>query len=305
MTRVDRDALRVQSRNLRFFRVGKRVRLASLVIATFGCEASAFAAEPERPAAHHPAPAASPPGGLFVTPPVVRVSGAGAGARIFATRDGSDPRTSRSRAEVTAPLALSASTILSLTAAAADGTFSPVATEIYVVTTPTQARPGASGEAVGRPEIGPLGRVPVPMPSRLHLYVKDRHAAIALGKALFWDQQVGGDGLQACASCHFSAGADSRSKNQIDPGVLAMLEGGQPNPTGAAFEIGESLIEYSPSDTYGRALLVGLLNTLCVAGIGIVLATILGTLIGIARGDGFEIFTHPDRIRREQVAYVA
>ena len=51
----------------------------------------------------------------------------------------------------------------------------------------------------------------------------------------------------------------------------------------AAFEIGESLISYSPSDTYGRALLVGLLNTLCVAGVGVVLATILGTLLGIAR----------------------
>jgi general L-amino acid transport system permease protein len=51
----------------------------------------------------------------------------------------------------------------------------------------------------------------------------------------------------------------------------------------AAFEIGETLIEYSPADTYGRALIVGLLNTLCVAGIGIVLATILGTIIGIAR----------------------
>src|ERR1700716_3880354 len=51
----------------------------------------------------------------------------------------------------------------------------------------------------------------------------------------------------------------------------------------AAFEIGESLIDYSPADTYGRAFLVGLLNTLCVAGIGIVLATIWGTLLGIAR----------------------
>jgi general L-amino acid transport system permease protein len=51
----------------------------------------------------------------------------------------------------------------------------------------------------------------------------------------------------------------------------------------AAFEIGESLIDYSPADTYGRAFLVGLLNTLCVAGIGIVLATILGTIVGIAR----------------------
>src|SRR5260221_7274777 len=51
----------------------------------------------------------------------------------------------------------------------------------------------------------------------------------------------------------------------------------------AAFEIGESLIPYTPADTYGRALLVGLLNTLCVAGIGVVLATILGTIMGIAR----------------------
>src|SRR5258708_2624721 len=51
----------------------------------------------------------------------------------------------------------------------------------------------------------------------------------------------------------------------------------------AAFEIGESLIHYTPADTYGRALLVGLLNTLSVAGIGLVLATILGTIIRIAR----------------------
>ena len=51
----------------------------------------------------------------------------------------------------------------------------------------------------------------------------------------------------------------------------------------AAFGIGESLIGYSPADTYARAFLVGLLNTLYVAGLGIVLATILGTLMGIAR----------------------
>lgn len=51
----------------------------------------------------------------------------------------------------------------------------------------------------------------------------------------------------------------------------------------AGFGISESLIEYSPADTYGRALQVGILNTLLVAGIGIFLATIVGTLIGIAR----------------------
>lgn len=51
----------------------------------------------------------------------------------------------------------------------------------------------------------------------------------------------------------------------------------------AGFGISESLIGYSPADAYGRALQVGILNTLLVAGIGIVLATVVGTLIGIAR----------------------
>jgi general L-amino acid transport system permease protein len=51
----------------------------------------------------------------------------------------------------------------------------------------------------------------------------------------------------------------------------------------AGFAINQSLIPYSESDTYGRVFLVGLLNTLLVAAIGIVLATILGFCIGIAR----------------------
>ncbi len=51
----------------------------------------------------------------------------------------------------------------------------------------------------------------------------------------------------------------------------------------AAFGIGESLILYSPADSYARAFLVGLTNTLYVAALGIVLATILGTVMGLAR----------------------
>jgi len=51
----------------------------------------------------------------------------------------------------------------------------------------------------------------------------------------------------------------------------------------AGFGIGESLIDYSPADTYLRALAVGLLNTLKVSLLGIVLATLVGTLAGIAR----------------------
>jgi general L-amino acid transport system permease protein len=51
----------------------------------------------------------------------------------------------------------------------------------------------------------------------------------------------------------------------------------------AAFSIGEALIPYSPADTYFRAFLVGLTNTLYVAALGIVFATILGTVMGLAR----------------------
>jgi cytochrome c peroxidase len=47
--------------------------------------------------------------------------------------------------------------------------------------------------------------------------VIDQTSAIALGKALFWDTAIGSDG-QACASCHFNAGADARIKNQLSPG---------------------------------------------------------------------------------------
>ncbi len=48
--------------------------------------------------------------------------------------------------------------------------------------------------------------------------VTNKKAAIQLGKALFWDINVGSDGM-ACASCHFHAGADARVKNQLSPGV--------------------------------------------------------------------------------------
>ena len=51
----------------------------------------------------------------------------------------------------------------------------------------------------------------------------------------------------------------------------------------ASFEIGESLIPYSAADTYGKALFVGVLNTIKVAFIGIVITVILGTFLGIAR----------------------
>jgi general L-amino acid transport system permease protein len=51
----------------------------------------------------------------------------------------------------------------------------------------------------------------------------------------------------------------------------------------SGFDISISLIPYTLQSTYGRAFLVGLLNTLLVSAIGIVLATIIGFIVGIAR----------------------
>lgn len=51
----------------------------------------------------------------------------------------------------------------------------------------------------------------------------------------------------------------------------------------AGFGIAQHLIDYSESDTYGRVFFVGLLNTLLVSVIGIIGATILGFIIGVAR----------------------
>ncbi|HID35400.1 MAG TPA: ABC transporter permease subunit [Anaerolineae bacterium] len=51
----------------------------------------------------------------------------------------------------------------------------------------------------------------------------------------------------------------------------------------AQFDIGETLIEYSRTSTYARALLVGILNTIKVSFLGIIFATIFGIIVGIAR----------------------
>jgi cytochrome c peroxidase len=84
----------------------------------------------------------------------------------------------------------------------------------------------ALGETLGSAPAVPAGAppslktiaVPQPRPEELAVYVKDVTAAKQLGKALFWDMQVGSDGVTACATCHFHAGADSRSINQLNPG---------------------------------------------------------------------------------------
>lgn len=66
-----------------------------------------------------------------------------------------------------------------------------------------------------------LKTIPVPEPENLGEFVKSKPALIRLGKALFWDMQVGSDAVISCATCHFHAGSDSRRFNMVSPGLLA------------------------------------------------------------------------------------
>ncbi len=75
----------------------------------------------------------------------------------------------------------------------------------------------------------------VPEPSNLWDFIRDKQAAIELGKAWFWDVQVSSDGKVACATCHHAAGVDHRTKNQIRP-VGGSFFHGAPNGTVTAGE---------------------------------------------------------------------
>lgn len=85
--------------------------------------------------------------------------------------------------------------------------------------------PTSHSQAVDPPAPPSLKTVAVPQPANLSEFVRNKEAAIALGKALFWDMQMGSDGIVACATCHFNAGADSRSVNQLNPGLHRVAAG--------------------------------------------------------------------------------
>jgi len=59
-----------------------------------------------------------------------------------------------------------------------------------------------------------------------------------LGKAFFWEMQFGSDGKTACATCHFNAGADSRTGNQTDPGLRRVDGNGFPAADSTTFHAG-------------------------------------------------------------------
>lgn len=102
----------------------------------------------------------------------------------------------------------------------------------------TLAAPALSaGGALGPIPMSLKGVAPPPVPGLLDgsaPIVVDKAKAIALGKALFWDANVGSDGM-ACASCHFHAGADRRTKNQVAPA------GQSGSPATGGFEAGRAV----------------------------------------------------------------
>ena len=125
-------------------------------------------------------------------------------------------------------------------------------------------RNGVGVDAVGPAQVVSLKEVPVPVPMAAVIagpipgpgvnlafkpltsaIVKNQAALLRLGKALFWDMQVGSDGVQACATCHFNAGADIRSMNSISPGLKdANFHG----PIGGDNSFGDSTIPYTAND---------------------------------------------------------
>ena len=80
-------------------------------------------------------------------------------------------------------------------------------------------------------------------------------------------------GLLVLAVLNFLQAAEARNMN-LTFGFLKEAAG---------FPISNPPIEYEPSMTFGRAFFVGLVNTLLVSVTGIIAATILGTLVALAR----------------------
>jgi general L-amino acid transport system permease protein len=102
--------------------------------------------------------------------------------------------------------------------------------------------------------------------------------------SLIYNPKIRGIAYQVvlCAIIGFLAwGAIQNAADNLAKAKIASGFGFWNNTAG--FDISQTLIDYSTTSSYGRAFWVGLLNTLLVASLGVVLATVLGFLIGIAR----------------------
>jgi len=88
-----------------------------------------------------------------------------------------------------------------------------------------------------------LKTVQPPQPLDIGNYISNQFAAEQLGKSLFWDMQVGSDGVQACGTCHFHAGADVRNRDQINPkdGQFGNNSLGLPAPASGAMHADQTV----------------------------------------------------------------
>lgn len=123
--------------------------------------------------------------------------------------------------------AMSTSKILRATAVSTAGLVAYLALAFnFAVSQTAYTSPAAALRALALQSTNSLKTVKVVDAPTYKQFVKDPVVLKQLGKALFWDQKVG-SGNQACASCHFHAGADNRSKNQLNPGFRnTMIPGG-------------------------------------------------------------------------------
>jgi general L-amino acid transport system permease protein len=104
------------------------------------------------------------------------------------------------------------------------------------------------------------------------------------GAALIYDPKVRGIVFQAALTITFVAFVAWIAHNTIENLQRANIASGFDFFWGrAGFDISQTLIAYTNDATYGRAFLIGLLNTLLVAALGIVFASILGFIVGVAR----------------------
>jgi hypothetical protein len=107
---------------------------------------------------------------------------------------------------------------------------------------PNDPVPEPVGDPAAAGPSGPLLGNPLSVFIHEEDFIQNRAAAVALGKALFWDMQVGSDGVQACGSCHFHAGADDRTRGQLNPNTTGPLG------NDAVFEIKGIDQEMTPAD---------------------------------------------------------
>ena len=148
----------------------------------------------------------------------------------------------------------------------------------------TAALSVSAQQGPGPAPLASLKGVAVPVPADLDVYVRDKTTLVALGKAFFWDVQVGSDGRTACASCHFHAGADHRRRN-----VLA-----SPTDVSVGFPVNQSLSTgdfpfHAFADPANNASAVTRDSRFVVGSTGIV----AGTFVDVRAGNAADLGTDP------------